>query len=111
MTEMHLLNALASGRLETASSSSSSSSIVDPWKLAIDAVLGQLAFGSCADAVPEFWLYEHPAGGGAFVQPPNSGDAALTAIGVGAGILGQQAQHMIKEYFDSNLRHSAAVHC
>ena len=36
-------------------------------------------------------------------------DAALTAVGVGAGVLGQQAQDMVKEYLDSDVKHSATV--
>ena len=33
---------------------------VDPLAMALDAVLGQLAYGSCADGVAEFFLFELP---------------------------------------------------
>ncbi|CAE7271462.1 unnamed protein product [Symbiodinium sp. CCMP2592] len=76
---------------------------VEPFAMAIDSILGQLAYGTGHDSSAEVWVFQLPGGAGPFVQPPNSGNVSITAAGLGAGGLTAASRDAMRQLLDCDL--------
>ena len=82
---------------------------VDAFDMALDSILGQLAYGSDHDSSPEYWVFEFPAVAAPFVQPANSGSAAVTNAGLAANGLTVASRQVVQQMLDCDLRQSSTV--
>ncbi|CAE7657889.1 unnamed protein product, partial [Symbiodinium necroappetens] len=82
---------------------------VDAFDMALDSILGQLAYGSGHDSSPEYWVFEFPVVAAPFVQPANSGSAAVTNAGLAANGLTGASRQVVQQMLDCDLRQSSTV--
>ena len=80
---------------------------VDPFTLAMDAILGHAAYGSSWDSNQEVWYFRMPAGAMPFVQPANSGNTDLANADLGGGTITPAAREVMMEKANMDLRHAS----